>query len=179
MKILAISGSLRKESYNTALLKQVAQQARPRLEVEVFTGLNALPIFDPLAENQKMPSSVQGFITAVNESAGVIISTPEYAHGLPGGLKNALDWVVDSVEAVLKPVAVMSVSTSGLGGIRSYSAVIQVLTAMNWNVVIESSINIPYAKKRFGEHGQLVDELTLDRIDLSLRAFERAISALK
>ncbi len=178
-KLLAITGSTRKGSYNTSLLEAVRKRAAAEFEVELFLDLEKLPIFEPLEGDESLPGPVRDLIARLKAAAGVIICTPEYAHGIPGGLKNALDWLVDSAELVLKPVSVMSVSTSGLGGFRSHSALVHVLSAMNWNVVIESSISVPYAKTRFGQKGQLEDELTNRRIDISLRALQRAIDVLK
>jgi chromate reductase len=179
MKILAISGSVRKQSYNTALLRSVRDLSKPPIQIEICNYLDAIPTFDPTLSDNQAPDSVKAFRSQLATSSALIICTPEYAHGIPGGLKNALDWVVDSAELVLKPVAVMSVSTSGLGGFRSHSALIHVLSAMNWNVVVEASVNVPFAKNRFNENLEIIDELTKRRLETSLAALTRAIEELQ
>ena len=175
MRILALSGSLRKQSYNTALLKAMRELHGASLKIEIYDGLGSIPAFDPMLSDNQVPSIVDDIIEKMTSSSGIIICTPEYAHGIPGALKNTLDWLVNSVELVLKPVAVMSVSTSGLGGYRAHSSLIQVLSAMNWNVVIEASLSLPYAKNRFDQNLTLTDAITRKRLDVSLSAFRRAI----
>lgn len=175
MNILAISGSLRNNSYNTALLKALADSAPPQLRIEVFNRIGSIPPFDAELSEDLIPDSVSALRKRIESSDAVIISTPEYAHGVPGALKNALDWLVNAGELVLKPVAVMSVSTSGLGGIRSSGPLTLILSAMNWNVVVEASVNIPYASNRFNHDLELTDGITLQRLKCSLAALERAI----
>ena len=96
-QILAISGSLRAASSNTAILKAALQLAPDKLEIVLFDGLRDLPHFNPDLELAP-PASVLEFQKLLQESSAVIISSPEYAHGVPGSLKNALDWVVAVVK---------------------------------------------------------------------------------
>ncbi|WP_085905779.1 NADPH-dependent FMN reductase [Kiloniella majae] len=113
MKILAISGSGRKESTNTALLKTVAKIAGPDHSVSVFSDISELPIFSPDAEENSLPHPVQTFCTLIEESDGLIISSPEYVRAIPGGLKNAIDWLVAREEIIEKPIALMHASHRG------------------------------------------------------------------
>ncbi len=94
-KILAISGSLRSASSNTAILKATQQLAPANLEVVLFEGIAELPHFNPDLESEHPPKVIE-FQQLLKTSSAVIISSPEYAHGVPGSLKNALDWVVGS-----------------------------------------------------------------------------------
>lgn len=113
MKLLALSGSLRASSGNTALLR-AAQEAAPRdLRVALFTQLEAIPAFNPDREAETPPSAVAALRDSVRECDAVLISTPEYAHGIPGVLKNALDWLVGSGEFYEKPVAFLHASPRG------------------------------------------------------------------
>jgi len=179
MKIFALSGSVREQSYNSGLLNALANISDESLQFEIYKNLKSLPIFDPALADENTPQSVLAFKAFLAASDAVIISTPEYAHGVTGVLKNALDWVVNAPELVLKPVAVMSVSTSGLGGLRAQNALIMTLVAMNWNVVVEGSLNIPYASRRFNRDLSISDELTKKRMKISLDSLVRAAKDLR
>ena len=113
MKILAISGSGRGASTNTALLHAVSEIARPDHEMTVFSGVAGLPVFSPDAENEPLPQSVQAFIYMIQESDGLIVSSPEYVRAIPGGLKNAIDWLVSRDEIINKPIVLMHASHRG------------------------------------------------------------------
>jgi len=176
MEILAISGSVDTGSYNTALLHTVARLAPEHIKLSVFDLLQNIPAFVPGSDEEAIPGAVHLLMAKIKAADGVIISTPEYAHGIPGALKNALDWLVATDVMVLKPVLVTSVSTSGLGGIRAHNALILVLSAMNANVVVDGSLNVPYAKIKFDEALNLSDMITAKAIGVSLLALERAIN---
>ncbi|KJF67642.1 NADPH-dependent FMN reductase [Rhizobium nepotum] len=113
MKILAISGSGRASSTNTAMLRAVAEIAQPKHEVTVFDGTAGLPVFSPDFEVGPLPVEVQAFVDMIGESHCVIISSPEYVRSIPGGLKNAIDWLVSRDEIVQKPIALMHASHRG------------------------------------------------------------------
>lgn len=176
MKLLAIPGSVRTGSYNLALLKNMSKLSSKGTDVTVFNRMKDIPIFNPDTNDEEIPEPVDYLISKIRESDGIIISTPEYAHGVPGVLKNALDWLVSSDALVLKPVVVTSVSTSGLGGVRSHSPLVLILSAMNSIVVVEGSINVPYAQKKFDKDLNLTDGFTKKAIGVSLSALEQAIN---
>lgn len=113
MKILAISGSGRASSTNTAMLRAVAEIAQPKHEVTVFAGVADFSVFSPDAEEEPLPAEVQRFVDMISESNGLIISSPEYVRSIPGGLKNAIDWLVSREEIVNKPIALMHASHRG------------------------------------------------------------------
>lgn len=175
MKILAISGSIRPASYNTALLRAISKLSPSHINVTFFDSINEIPIFHPELTDENIPDSVGDLILKIRDSDGLIISSPEYAHGITGVLKNLLDWLVASDAIILKPVVVTTVSTSGLGGVRSFSALVQILSAMNSNVVIDGSLCVPYAKIKFDDTLNLVDQVTIKAIDVLLLALERTI----
>ncbi len=175
MNLLAISGSVRNRSYNLALLRAMKKLCPKDVFVTVYDQIKEIPIFDPDVDDSDVPDSVCSLISMMRQSDGVIISTPEYAHGVPGALKNTLDWLVSSDALILKPVVVTSVSTSGLGGVRSHSPLVLILSAMNTNVVVEGSINIPYAKRKFDESMNLTDDLTKKAIAVSFLAMKQVI----
>lgn len=113
MKILAISGSSRAASTNTAMLNAVSKIACPDHQVRVFSALADLPVFSPDAETKPLPASVLSFVTMIREHDGLIIASPEYVRAIPGGLKNAIDWLVSRDEIVGKPIALMHASHRG------------------------------------------------------------------
>ena len=107
MKILAISGSLRAASYNTALLRATARLSPKETQVELYGELGHLPLFNPDIETTDPPviSRLRELLIAAD---GVIIASPEYAHGVTGALKNALDWMVGCEAFVNKPVVLFN-----------------------------------------------------------------------
>lgn len=114
LNILAISGSLRAASTNSALVAALALNAPPGCRVTVYDALGRLPIFNPDDEGERTPPEASALIDAVTQADGVIISCPEYAHGVPGGLKNALDWLVSRDAAVAKPAMLVHASPRSL-----------------------------------------------------------------
>ncbi len=113
MNFLALSGSLRAGSTNTALLRAFAGVAPPVAAVTVFEGIGALPAFLPDREGDLTPPEVRAFATAVAQADGLVISWPEYVHAIPGAFKNAIDWLVSRDELIGKPVALLHASHRG------------------------------------------------------------------
>ena len=114
IEILAISGSLRAASTNSALIAALARNAPPGCRVTLYDGLGRLPIFNPDDEGERTPLKAAELIDAVTRADGVILSCPEYAHGVPGGLKNGLDWLVSRNAAVAKPAMLVHASPRSL-----------------------------------------------------------------
>ncbi|AOZ02594.1 FMN reductase [Cupriavidus sp. USMAHM13] len=112
MHLLAISGSAREASTNTAMLKAMQALAPAGIEFSVFHHLDRLPVFSPDFE-QHAPLEVARFLDLVARADGLIISSPEYVRAIPGGLKNAIDWMVSRFEIVGKPVALVHGSHRG------------------------------------------------------------------
>src|SRR5512136_978771 len=139
MRILAISGSLRAGSSNTALLHAAAALAPRSFEVSVYSGLATLPHFNPDLDNEAVPSAVVDFRSQLRACDGVLISSPEYAHGVPGVLKNALDWVVASGELYGKPVALINASPRSTYAQASLKDTLTVMTA---SLIPEASITV-------------------------------------
>lgn len=108
--VLAISGSLRARSSNTSALQAAARLAPPGVTVELFAGLANLPPFNPDLDTDEPPPVVRAFREVIGRCDGLMICSPEYAHGIPGTLKNALDWLVGSLEFAGTPVALINAS---------------------------------------------------------------------
>jgi len=113
MNILAISGSTRAASANTALLQALARHAPQGVSVEVFADVAKLPIFSPDVEGPPAPPAVEAFAAAVARADGIVVACPEYVHALPGGFKNAIDWLVSREEIIAKPIALIHASHRG------------------------------------------------------------------
>ena len=113
MKILALSGSARRNSTNTALLRAVGRAAPEGIDISVYENIGRLPVFSPDLEAEPLPETVRDYIDRVAHSDGVIVSSPEYVRSIPGGLKNAIDWLVSRDTLVGKPMALMHASHRG------------------------------------------------------------------
>lgn len=113
MKVLALSGSAREASTNTAMLRAVATLAAPRHTVKVFAEIASLPVFSPDLETGPLPSPVHRLAGLIAASDALIVASPEYVRAIPGGLKNAIDWLVSRDELIGKPIALMHASHRG------------------------------------------------------------------
>ena len=139
MRILGISGSLRKDSHNTALLRAAAELLPPGVELELFDGLRDVPPYDADEDAPELHApGVVALKDAIERADAVLISTPEYNHSIPGVLKNALDWASRPVaDNVLrgKPAAVVGASTGLFGAVWAQAEVRKVLAAIGAEVV--------------------------------------------
>lgn len=137
--IVALCGSLRAQSYNAALLDAAARVAPPGTRITRFDRLGEFPLFNPDAEYPS-PAAVRDLIDRLNAADGVLIASPEYAHGVTGVMKNALDWVVGCEAFVYKPVAVLNASPRAT---HADSALRETLSVMSANIVERASITLP------------------------------------
>ncbi|WP_310629913.1 NADPH-dependent FMN reductase [Paraburkholderia sp.] len=128
MKLLAISGSTRRESTNTALLMAMQDYLPPGAELSVVAWLDKLPVFSPDAEHGALPAPVARFIELVSLADGIIIASPEYVRALPGGLKNAIDWMVSRFEVIGKPIAIAHASHRGEDMLASLRLVLSTIS---------------------------------------------------
>jgi chromate reductase, NAD(P)H dehydrogenase (quinone) len=146
INILSISGSLKSTSSNTNILNAIANIAPKNVQVKIFTGLDTLPHFNPEAK-ENIPS-VNNLRQQLKEADGLIISTPEYAFGVPGVLKNALDWLVSSGELNEKPVAAISASPLYSGGDKALASLLLTLTALGATMKARSVLSIGNIKNK-------------------------------
>ena len=140
VRVLAISGSLRRASSNSALIEAVARLSPDTADVSIYRELETLPPFNPDLDGGPTPAPVARFRAALQECNAVLISSPEYAHGVPGVLKNALDWVVGSGEFVDKPVALINTSARAT---HAWASLAETLSVMSACVVLDASITVP------------------------------------
>ena len=171
MRILGISGSLRRDSHNTALLRAAAALLPPGAELELWEDLKAVPPYDadddfgPIGR----PESLRSLDARSATPTSVLFSTPEYNHWIPGVLKNALDWISRPLaESPLrgKPVAVIGASTGLFGAVWAQAELRKVLCAIGARVV-DRELPVGLAGEAFDEEGRLADDdLELMLVDL-------------
>ena len=141
MKILAISGSLRSASHNTAVLVAAKRLAPAGVTVELFEGIGKLPFFNSdLETSEHLPEAVSVFRQAVGAAEGILISSPEYARGVSGVMKNALDWLVGSSEFPGKPVALINTSPRATHALAALTLTLETMSA---SMVSDASIALP------------------------------------
>jgi NAD(P)H-dependent FMN reductase len=128
-RVLCLSGSLRRASSNTAALQAARQLAPPTIDLELYEGLGALPLFNPDDETAAVPAPVLALREAVGRADALLIACPEYAHGLPGAFKNLLDWLVGSLEFPGKPVLLLN--TAARGSYHAQEALAEILVTMS------------------------------------------------
>lgn len=132
-RVLCLSGSLRRVSSNTAALLAARELAPPELSLTLYTGLGALPLFNPDDESAYLPASVQALREAIGQSDALLMACPEYAHGVPGAFKNLLDWLVGSLEFPDKPV--LLINASARGSHHAQDALCEILRTMSARLI--------------------------------------------
>src|SRR5580765_6773221 len=140
MKIIGISGSLRAGSSNTAVLRAAARLAPAGVDIVLFDGIAGLPFFNPDLDNDQAPSAVAAFRALIGSADGILISSPEYARGVAGVMKNALDWLVGSFEFPDKPVALINTSPRA---VHAMAALTLTLETMSARLVREAFVTLP------------------------------------
>jgi chromate reductase, NAD(P)H dehydrogenase (quinone) len=166
LKVLGIAGSLRSGSYNRALLEAARELAPAGMEIAEF-DLRELPFYDGDVEAAGDPAAVTAFKDAIREADALLIATPEYNRGVPGVLKNAVDWASRpplGSPLAGKPVAIMGASTGRGGTARAQEQLRDALEYPRAAVLLEPEVLVPEAYIRFDENGRLVDEETREQI---------------
>lgn len=175
MRILAISGSLRKGSYNSALLRAVMGEAPEGVEVILAPSLDRLPFFNPDLDDPASPRAAVGeWREALEAADALLIASPEYAHAMSGVLKNALDWVVGSGELVGKPVAVLNASPTHLGADKAHASLKYTIALLSANLVEEASMRVDAVNKKIDVQGRVTDTETLRLLRCSLNQLIKA-----
>lgn len=178
MRILAISGSLRRDSHNTTLLRAAAELLPPDVEVVIYENLAAIPNFNE-DDVPTRPTAAQDLWDAVAAADGVLISTPEYNSSIPGVLKNALDWLSRPLQDSPlrnKPAVVIGASTGMFGAVWAQAETRKVLSAIGVRV-IDRELPVPTAHEQFHESGRLRDTAIEAELVMSLAALRDAINA--
>jgi chromate reductase len=168
MVILGISGSLQARSSNTALVRTASEVAPEGVEIEVHPSLGALPHYNADLDVEDAPAAVTDWRARLGACRGLLIASPEYAHGAPGVLKNALDWIVSSGELMGKPVALISSSPNATGGMRAQISLIPTILVMDARIVATQTFQV--SRKGLDERGRITDDRTLARLAQVVRA---------
>jgi chromate reductase len=161
--LCAIAGSLRKESYNRALLRAAQELAQEGLEIAIFDQVATIPLFNADVEKEGDPEPVLALKRAIGSADGLLIATPEYNHGVPGLLKNLLDWASRPPgESVLdgKPVGLIGATIHSTGTALAQSMLRQSFVFTNSPVMPQPEILIGYAHEKFADGPELVDGRT-------------------
>ena len=166
MHILAICGSLRAASSNKALLDAAARLAPDGVRVELFDGIGALPHFNPDLDVDPPPPAVALWRDALRNADALLLSSPEYVHGVPGALKNALDWIVSSGEVGAKPLAQIDTSRSNF----ATPQLREVLTTMEARIVAEASITLHLWTNRVDVDAILANEAAANALRSAVAA---------
>jgi chromate reductase len=175
-QVLAISGSTRTQSSNLNLINAIADLATDRFDITVFNGLTELPHFNPDLDNENPPASITQFRNTLRAFDGILICTPEYAMGVPGTLKNAIDWTVSSMEFSHKPTALISASSLGQKGHQSLLETLRIIEA---RVTDQTQLIISYIKTKVNGQGVITDSNTLQQVQALISAFQQELSLVK
>lgn len=171
IKILAISGSLRAASVNSLLLRAVARVAPADIDVQLYGGLGELPLFNPDIETPN-PAVVADLHAQINAADALLIASPEYAHGVTGALKNALDWLVGTDAFVNKPVALLNASPRS---VHAQAALIEILTVMSASIVTEASLAVPIRGSHLDETAIVAHPVISVALRAALMALQDAV----
>src|SRR5437588_11068473 len=174
-KVLGISGSLRRGSYNGALLR-AAQRLMPEDATLEMASIRGIPLYDGDVETQGIPAAVSQLKQAIVAADGVLLATPEYNNSMPGVLKNVIDWLsrpASDIPTVFggKPVAVMGASQGGFGTILSQNAWLPVLRTLGTKPWFGGRLLVSRAQTVFDEAGNLKDEAIKKQLEEFLRGF--------
>jgi len=165
MRILGISGSARRDSHNTKLLRAAAELLPGGVELVEWEGLSALPIYDEDLETDR-PATVHELVAALSAADAVLVATPEYNHSVPGGLKNAFDWASRPLQSNPlrgKPALVVGASTGLFGAVWAQAEARKVLAALGANV-LDAELPVGMADSAFDADGRLVDPKLAERL---------------
>jgi chromate reductase len=171
--LLSLSGSLRTGSSNSVLLEAAALLAPEGIAIEPYDGIGALPHFNPDLDGEHPPEPVLELRRRVGAADGLLISCPEYARGIPGSFKNALDWLVGSSEFPGKKVALFNASPRAS---EAQAALRLVLTTMSAEIIEEASITLPLLSSKLDASAMAMEPQLAAPIAAALTAFAQAIA---
>ena len=175
IKILAVSGGLRPTSTNALLVKEIQKWVPANVALTIYQGLAMLPAFD---DSMEVSESILDWRRQLAEADGVLICSPEYAFGVPGALKNAIDWTVSSSELVNKPLVLITAASSGD---KAHAAWLQIFSALSADIPAGGALLIPFIRTKFNEKGEVSDvatkEAILNTLQILIQTIEQKASA--
>lgn len=169
--ILAINGSTRAASTNSVFIRAISAMIGDRAEVTPYPSVADLPHFDPDKDVAPAPPAVAHFRQLIQQADGILICTPEYAMGVPGSLKNALDWTVSSADFRLKPVMLV---TASLSGEKAHAALLGTLRVIEAVVPDESAVLVQFARTKVTAIS-ITDAVALSQVERALEVFFAAM----
>ena len=170
--VCGIAGSLRQASYNRALLRAAQEIAPEGMEVRIFDRMAEIPLFNEDVEARGDPESVQALKRAIGEADALLIATPEYNHGVPGVMKNAIDWASRPPRGSVlagKPTAIFGASPGVTGTARAQSQLRQAFVFTQTPALLQPEILVYRAHEKFDAEGRLTDERTREFVGKLLR----------
>ena len=167
-KVAAICGSTKQSSLNLSLIHAIAALTANELDINIFNGIADLPQFNPDLDNANPPGQVAAFRQLLRNADGILICTPEYAMGVPGTLKNAIDWTVSSCEFSHKPVALITASSQGFKG---HKALMETLMIIESDITEDTQLVISYVKTKVSQQHAITDPATEQSVMALLRSF--------
>lgn len=173
VRVLGFAGSLRRASYNRALLRAATELAPEGMRIEIF-DLLPIPLYNADVETAGVPEPVAAFRRAIRQADGVLMVTPEYNHGVPGAMKNAIDWASRPPnDAALngKPVAIIGASPGITGTARGQSQLRQAFEFTNSYAMPQPELLVFRANEKFDTQGKLTDATTRELLQKFLEAF--------
>jgi NAD(P)H-dependent FMN reductase len=171
ISILAVSGSLRPSSSASAVLRIVADLVPEQVNFNIYNGIGNIAAFD---DSSLVPAEVNNFISLITEADAVFFCIPEYAFGVPGALKNAMDWTVASTAFTDKPVALITAASSGE---KAHAAFTHTLTALGSKISEETRLLIPFIRTKMNEKGEMKDLATLISVKRVINALLQTIGS--
>ena len=172
IQILTISGSLRAKSSNTAVLQALKMLAPAAIEIAPYSELANIPHFNPDLDCEPLPEAIASLHQQVKSCDGILISSPEYAHGVPGSLKNLLDWLVSSVEFPGKPVAMINTNPRATIALASLT---EISIAMSAQIIEPANITLPIAGRNLNAKDIAADSELSRSLSKAIAIFARAI----
>jgi chromate reductase, NAD(P)H dehydrogenase (quinone) len=175
-KIFAISGSTRNESTNLNLIRAITSLTSGKFEMDLYENISNLPHFNPDIEKVSAPESVTAFRNRIDAADGILICTPEYAMGVPGSLKNAIDWTVSSNNFYKKPTVLITASSVGQKG---HAALLETLKVIDARMESGTQLIIPFASTKISKNCTISDEGVAVAISRLIDAFEALMNEPK
>lgn len=160
-KIIAICGSTRQSSSNLSLIHAIRTLYAGKLDIDILQGLTDIPHFNPDLDHENPPPRVTEFRNQLRAADGILICTPEYAMGVPGTLKNAIDWTVSSMEFSSKPTALITASSMGQ---KAHASLMETLNIIETNIPESSQLLISFVKGKVSSNGHITDANTLEQV---------------
>lgn len=170
--IVAICGSTKASSSNLSLIRAIVKLNENDFNFKIISNIDSIPHFNPDLDNEMPPELVVNFRSILKSSDGILISTPEYAMGVPGTLKNAIDWTVSSCEFSHKPTALITASSQGQKG---HQSLLETLNIIESNITNETQLLISFIKTKMGNDNIITDNETKIRVLNVMEALKNLI----